>query len=213
MKSYKEINDEIQAEESLKHKTLMKMQEQKAPSHVWQKTLLIATAAVLLFIILPIQMHLATDSGSNTANIVLDNYIVYDQYDKSFSGIDEEKGDAAIHTPPYPNADKTGSADEYIQKKALPKGFTLTFQQKDQDNTIYTYTKDQKHVMITLTNKETKLHNTKAYGEYQLQIMLMDDFFTATAVKKDLTITIEGTQVTKDEFYTFIQAILDKESD
>ena len=41
----------------------------------------------------------------------------------------------------------------------------------------------------------------------------MDDFFTATAVKKDLTITIEGTQVTKDEFYTFIQAILDKESD
>ena len=45
MKSYKEINDEIQAEESLKHKTLMKMQEQKAPSHVWQKTLLIATAA------------------------------------------------------------------------------------------------------------------------------------------------------------------------
>ena len=51
MKSYKEINDEIQAAESLKHKTLMKMQEQKAPSHVWQKTLLIATAAVLLFII------------------------------------------------------------------------------------------------------------------------------------------------------------------
>ena len=38
MKSYKEINDEIQAAESLKHKTLMKMQEQKAPSHVWQKT-------------------------------------------------------------------------------------------------------------------------------------------------------------------------------
>ena len=64
MKSYKEINDEIQAAESLKHKTLMKMQEQKAPSHVWQKTLLIATAAVLLFIILPIQRHLATDSGS-----------------------------------------------------------------------------------------------------------------------------------------------------
>lgn len=203
MKSYKQINEDIQVEESLKQQTIMKMQEHKQPSHVWKKTILIAGAAILLFILLPLQMHLAVDSEATKDKLsALDDYIVKEQ---AITGLHDEQADAAL--PPSSNNEKTGNEDT-LNKDLIPKEYHVVSQIEESHHQVYVLTNGDKELTLDIKNQKEALTSSKTYGDYELKIMKEDAYWKAIAVKKDLTITISGEQVHKEEFYTFLQNVL-----
>lgn len=203
MKSYKQINDEIQVDERLKQQTVMKMQERRQASHVWKKTILIAGAAILLFILLPLQMHLAVDSEATKDKLsALDEYIVKEQV---ITGVHDEHADAAL--PPSSNNKKTGNEDTF-DKNLIPKGYHVVSQIEGTHHQVYILTKGDKKLTLDIKNQKEALTSSKTYGDYELKITTEDAYWKAIAVKKDLTITITGEQVHKEEFYTFLQNVL-----
>ena len=203
MKSYKQINDDIQVEESLKQQTIMNMQEHKKTSHIWKKTILITGAAILLFILLPLQMHLAVDFQTTNEQLsVLDEYIVKEQ---GITGVHDEQVDAAL--PPSSDNEKTGNGDT-LNKDLIPKGYIVVSQIEGKNHQVYVLTKDDKELTLDIKNQKEALSSSKTYGDYQLKITTEDAHWKAIAVKKDLTITISGAQVNKEEFYTFLQNVL-----
>lgn len=203
MKSYKQINDEIQVDERLKQQTILNMQEHKKASHVWKKTILIAGAAILLFILLPLQMHLAVDSEATKEQLSkLDDYIVKEQ---AITGVHDEQADTAL--PPSSNNEKTGNRD-ILNKELIPKGYLVVSQIEGTNHQIYVFTKGDKELTLDIKNQKETLTSSKTYGDYELKITTDDAYWKAIAVKKDLTITISGEQVHKEEFYTFLQNVL-----
>lgn len=203
MKSYKQINDEIQVDERLKQQTILNMQEHKKASHVWKKTILIAGAAILLFILLPLQMHLAVDSETTKKQLSkLDDYVVKEQ---AITGVHDENIDAAL--PPQANDEKTGH-EEALDKNLIPKGYLVVSQIEGTHHQVYVFTNGDKELTLDIIHEKKTLSSSKAYGDYQLQITSQNDSWLAQAVKKDLTITISGTQVNKEEFYSFLQNVL-----
>lgn len=203
MKSYKQINDDIQVEESLKQQTIMNMQEHKKSSHLWKKTILITGAAILLFILLPLQMHMAVDFQATKEELPkLDEYIVKDEVT---TGVYDENIDAAL--PPSSDNKKTGNGDT-LNKELVPKGYLVASQIEGKNHQIYVLTKGDKALTLDIKNQKEALSSSKTYGEYQLKINKKDEQWKAIAVKKDLTITITGEQVDKEEFYPFLQNVL-----